>query len=507
MERKFFDTSEAPASIQRKVAGRPVIFTRSVIGIFPATAGLALTAEEESLFRQQLESIRAFSKKESPIEDFACEYLEGNIKISQANRSKTYGRGDSKTFEAISHKYSGVAGYLVPTLELLKQDKDYQPHSLLSLVKEKIATITAMTAVVTEAPPKPTTTAVATEAPPKPQIGVPVVNLVGEKASIPPASNLSNQALGNTAILDTLLTLLQHRQSPVMKVVNKTRPQFNISWEGFQKFKNQMAEFGAYEGCLTELISKGEREALATIWNPYQPSATNLATIDKLLEGDTDVALHQITQAIFRANDMSGISILRCRVSRDSYGDPDVDDWLNTITNLLSTGVAKDAKAVNGAILDGIYMDYKAEVNRIKDIRQDAWKYMPTLDLVREIADILRATKFARIRERTNKHYFYTPKNPTSNSTPKDEGASGDNSQNSAGTSPVKMTEDEAKAKKFCKICKSTGSHYFMDCTKYSKEKDRSMSYFKRKREGDPDPTETSNPAKEEKKGKKKDKE
>ena len=58
-----------------------MIFTRSVIGIFPAAAGLALTAEEESLFRQQLESIRAFSKKESPIEDFACEYLEGNIKI------------------------------------------------------------------------------------------------------------------------------------------------------------------------------------------------------------------------------------------------------------------------------------------------------------------------------------------------------------------------------------------------------------------------------------------
>ena len=39
------------------------------------------------MFRQQLESIRAFSKKESPIEDFACEYLEGKIKISQANTS------------------------------------------------------------------------------------------------------------------------------------------------------------------------------------------------------------------------------------------------------------------------------------------------------------------------------------------------------------------------------------------------------------------------------------
>ncbi len=39
------------------------------------------------------------------------------------------------------------------------------------------------------------------------------------------------------------------------------------------------------------------------------------------------------------------------RSERDSYGDPDVDDWLNTITNLLSSRVAKDVKAANVAIL------------------------------------------------------------------------------------------------------------------------------------------------------------
>ena len=59
MERKLFDISEAPATIKKKVAGRPVIFSRSVIGIFPAAAGFALSTEEGDLFRHQLESIKA----------------------------------------------------------------------------------------------------------------------------------------------------------------------------------------------------------------------------------------------------------------------------------------------------------------------------------------------------------------------------------------------------------------------------------------------------------------
>ena len=466
-----------------------MIFCRSVIGIFAAAVGFALSLEEENLFRLQLDSIKTFSKNEKTIEEFTCEYLDGKLKISQSNRSKLYGtKESSKIYEAISYKHAGVAGYLVPTIELLRQDTYYQPITLLQAVKERLTTITAITSTVAEPPTSPFNGS------------SPILDLVGERSTPHAPDPSTPQAMGTVpaGILDTLVNLLQHRSlTPVVKVVNKTRPLFSLSMEGFQKFKNQLAEFGAYDGCLVELISRGEREALATIWNPFCPAATNLTTIDGLLIGDTDVALNQITQAIFRANDMSGISILRCRVSRDNNGDPEIDEWLSTITNLLSSGVAKDIKAANVAILDGVATDYRAEVNRIKDLRQDAWKYMPTLDLVREIADILRSTKFARIRERANKHFFYTPRNLTASSIPKEEAVTPVESNQNLPVPPLvmKMTEQEAITKKYCKICKSTGSHYFTNCTKYNAEKDRSRS--KRSREEDPVPADSSKPTKE----------
>ena len=413
--RSFFDTSGCNTVTVRRLGGRTVIFSPTVVGAIAAHVGFSLDDEEHDTFALLAQVLHRGLKTSQPITLALADYfgVQFNI-IGSKTQSRVIGKGSNK-LDLIVHE----KGYLVVTAAV--QEGDYNLTKLLDVLEKwYIEDDQVETDEVTfvKAPfglsDAPSHSQKAIES-------VPPLNQVPPliaQASMVPAPRLPTQTLSSMVApsvpweqLQQLFTVFQSNLSPqrTVNMVAKTQPKFQTSLPGFAVFKQEVMSFGIYPGCLFDFLTPNDRTTLALTFSEMTVSQA-IPHVEGLLKAaDTATSLKVIEEQLHKASFSVALNGLRIKVVDSPKGGPDECTWRQAMVSALAscTGLSNHAK--NTVIMATIEEDYKSTVSHWKALHSETWKHMDSLDLVSQLSQQLAIVRNAALLLQGDKKFFLKP--------------------------------------------------------------------------------------------------
>jgi hypothetical protein len=273
----------------------------------------------------------------------------------------------------------------------------------------------------------------------------------------------------------------------------------------FDKFREEVLAENIYDGCLLDKIPNRLLKILSISWNGDKHKDDNLRNIMSLLHGDTEEALNKISERLHIRDGTADLQSLSVQVGVDSAKDPKAQEWSEKAHRALSVTSSKySTKDINRTIMDGVAENYPSVKRDFTNNYGSSWNSMNSEELIegitRALATIKRnneAERFNRPKTAWKRTYdfgnkgdkdFSKDKGASKNATVErldandsDKAPSGKDSssptkiieENGGIKSPFKKfySEQDAKEIKHCKICRTTGDHYWPACSKVDEEK------------------------------------
>ena len=399
----------------RRLGGRTVIFSPTVVGAIAAHAGFSLDDEEHDTFALLAQVLHRGLKTSQPITLALADYfrVQFNI-IGSKTQSRVIGKGSNK-LDLIVHE----KGYLVVTAAV--QEGDYNLTKLLDVLEKwymEEDQVETDEVTFVKAPfglsDAPSHSQKAIES-------VPPFNQVPPliaQAPMVPAPKLPTQTLSSMVApsvpweqLQQLFTVFQSNLYPqrTVNMVAKTQPKFQTSLPGFAVFKQEVMSFGIYPGCLFDFLTPNDRTTLALTFSEMTVSQA-IPHVEGLLKAaDTATSLKVIEEQLHKASFSVALNGLRIKVVDSPKGGPDECAWRQAMVSALAscTGLSNHAK--NSVIMATIEEDYKSTVSHWKALHSETWKHMDSLDLVSQLSQQLAIVRNAALLLQGDKKFFLKP--------------------------------------------------------------------------------------------------
>ena len=425
-KRAFFDSADCNTVTAKRLGGRTVIFSPTVVGAIVAHAGFALDKEEYETFALLAQVLYRGLKTTKPIDLALADHFGVSLNIiGSKSQSKVIGRGSIK-FDLIVHN----KGYLVVTIAV--QTGDYNLTHLLTelerfyLLNEEEDNGVELVKIIQA--PAPTYTESFVGAPSglnnapshfqEAMESVPTFDqippLIAQTPTVPaptlPIPTLSSMVAPSVPWeqLQQLFTIFQNNQSPqrTVNMVAKTQPKFQISLPGFAVFKQEVMQFGLYPGCLFDFLTPNDRTTLALTFSEMTANQAIPYVEDLLKKADAANSLKIIEEQLHKASFSVALNGLKIKVGDSPMGGPDEVAWRQAMVSALTSCTGLSNYAKNTVIMAAVEEDYKSTVSHWKAMHSETWKYMDSLDLVSQLSQQLAIVRNAAFLLQGDKKFF-----------------------------------------------------------------------------------------------------
>ena len=409
--RSFFDTSDCNAVTSKRLGGRTVLFSPTIVGAIAAHAGFALDSDEHDTFALLAQVLFRSLKSSKPNDATMADHFGVSFNIvGSKHQSKVIGKGNVKLDLIVYDK-----GYLVVTPTV--QKGDYNLTKLLTELEqfyslgEEEEDIVEMVNFIPSAPTHATSVL---------SSDVPIQPYTAPKPTVPtPTPSLSSMVAPSVPFdqLQQFFSLFQNVQSVqsnqsqqrTMNMVAKTQPRFSTSLPGFAAFKQDVMQFGLYPGCLFDFLTPNDRTTLALTFSEMNANQA-IPYVEELLKAaDAANSLKLIEEQLHRASFSVALNGLKIKVGDSPKGGPDEIAWRQAMVTALAscTGLSNHAK--NTVIMATVEEDYKSTISHWKAMNSETWKHMNSLDLVSQLSQQLAIVRNAASMLQGDKKLFLKP--------------------------------------------------------------------------------------------------